>query len=54
MAHISDAAEEIKSNFQTNITIKNSILIDDDSDNIEIALNNKTKAILYIPEHPNR
>lgn len=53
-AHISDAAEEIKTHFRTNIAIKNTILIDDDPANIEIALNNRTKAILYIPEHPNR
>ena len=52
-AHISDAVEEIKVSHQVQITIRSTILIDDDNDNIEIALTNRTKAILYIPEDPN-
>jgi hypothetical protein len=53
--HMASAAFEITStNRGVHITRSSSLLIDDDADNVKIALANKVPALYFDPEHPEK
>lgn len=53
--HMASAAFEINTtNKDVNITRSTSLLIDDDADNVKIALANKVPALYFDPEHPDK
>lgn len=54
MNHIASAAEELTCDHGVDITRSSTLLIDDDSKNIELALDNSVRAILFAPDDPNR
>jgi hypothetical protein len=51
--YIASAAEELEKIFGFEITRDSALLIDDDQNNIRIALRNHVRALLFIPHNPN-
>lgn len=51
--HIAYAAERIASEFHVKVTRNSTLLIDDDYDNIRIALTYNIKSIWFDAEHPD-
>ncbi len=52
--HLASAAEEIVKSQHINITRKSTLLLDDDTQNVKIALLNRVPAIKLCPENPKR
>ena len=51
---MASAAAELSTNLKVVITRNSTLLIDDDSCNIEAALSNSVRAILFHPDHSDR
>ena len=52
--HMASAGEELADSTGMSITRESTLLIDDDANNIRIALANKVRAIRFIPENPSK
>lgn len=51
--YIASAAEELEKIFNFEITRDSALLIDDDQNNIRIALRNNVRALLFLPDSPS-
>jgi hypothetical protein len=52
--YLASAAEELERAHQITITRNTTLLIDDDQQNIEIALSRGVRALWFIPEEPDK
>ena len=52
--HMASAAEELGEATGQSITRNSTLLVDDDANNIKFALQNKVRAIRFIPDDPQR
>jgi hypothetical protein len=53
-SHMASAAEELGEATGKLITRNSTLLIDDDANNIQVALQNKVRAIRFIPDDPQK
>lgn len=52
--YLASAADELEKQYAITITRNTTLLIDDDQQNIDIALNNGVRALWFIPEEPEK
>lgn len=52
--HMASASSELCNNYNVEITRASTLLIDDDDKNVEIALAFGVRAIIFLPDFPNR